>query len=168
MRIGTDNCVTCNNKSFFRKQSVFNAHLSDVEEIGDRLFTAELTAHLTLICCLDVLVRSEMVHDHCYLILIEDIFFSEFVKLLYGNRRCDVVSEHQIKIDHNKFAAFDLIDSGMSSQYLLSHCHSHNYALLSLIDLFTALTSAFAEDMMISVSIPVPHERLPSSFLIPT
>ena len=127
MRIRTDHCITRYDQSFFRQQSVFNTHFAYVIKVCNVLFTAEITAHFTLLSCFDVLVRSEVIHNHSNLILVKDVFSAQLIEFLYGNRRCNVVAQYQIKIYQNQLSCFDLVQSRMSRKYFLRHCHAHLY-----------------------------------------
>ena len=120
-----DDNVTGNDQSFFRQQSVFDAHLSHVVEVGDLLFAAEITAHFTLGSCLDVLVRSKVIHDHGHLILVENIVLVQFVELPDRNRGSDIVAQHTIQIDQDQLTGFNRIQTGVCGKDLLCHCHTH-------------------------------------------
>ena len=125
MGVCADDNVTGNDQSFFRQQSVFDAHLSHVVEVGDLLFAAEITAHFTLGSCLDVLVRSKVIHDHGHLILVENIVLVQFVELPDRNRGSDIVAQHTIQIDQDQLTGFNRIQTGVCGKDLLCHCHTH-------------------------------------------
>ena len=125
MRVCTDNAVTGSYKSFFREQSMFDAHISNVKEIGYVVLSAEIPALLALTCCLDILVRCKMVHYHCDLFFIKDTVKACLVELVDSNRRGNVIAQHQIQISHYQLSCLDAVKTCVCSEYLLCHCHSH-------------------------------------------
>ena len=110
---------------------MFYTHLTYIKKVCYRLFTAEVTAHLTLFSSLNVFVRSKVIHYHSYLVLIKYIILTKLIEFSYCYRRSNIVAEHKIKIYQNELSAFNTVKSSMCSQYFLSHCHSHCYNLLS-------------------------------------
>ena len=50
MRICTNDHISCHGQSFFRKQCVFDSHLSYVKIIGDLIFTGKFTYTFAVFC----------------------------------------------------------------------------------------------------------------------
>ena len=125
VRVCTDNNVTGNDQSFFRKQGMFDTHLTNVIEVGNLLFAAEIAAHFTLCGSLDVLVRGKVIHDHGHLVLIENVVLVQLVEFPNCNGGSDVVAQYPIQIDQDQLTGFDRIQAGVCSKDLLCHCHTH-------------------------------------------
>ena len=125
VRVRADDDVTGNDETFFGKERMLYAHLSDVVEMYDFLFRAEITAHLALDRRLDILVGREMVHDHRYLFFIVNLGVAELVEFADRNGRGDVVAENTVERNEDQLARFYLIKSRVSRENFLCHCHTH-------------------------------------------
>ena len=125
VRVCTDDNVTGNNQSFFRQQSVFNAHLTNVIEVGNFLFVAEIPAHFALSCSLNIFIWGKVIHYHGNFVLVENVIRTEFVEFPDGNRRGNVVTEYPIQVDQNQLTSFYMIQASVCSKDFLCHGHTH-------------------------------------------
>ena len=126
-----DDAVSGSHKPLLGQQSVLYAHSAHVVEVSYLMFSAEVPALLALGSSLDVLVRSEVIHDHGHLFLVEDLGKACFVELVDSNRRGDVVAENEVKVSHYQLSCLYLIEPCMSREDLLCHRHSHSILVLS-------------------------------------
>ena len=123
MRVSAYNRLTGGNKSLFGKQGVFYSHLANVIVILYRKALCEHTALLTLLCRLDILIRSKMVHYKGYLFVIKNRFKSVLFELVYSYGRRDIVTQYHIKLRHNELTCSHRFKPCVRRQYLLCHCH---------------------------------------------
>ena len=123
--VRTDHSITGDNESFFRQKCMLNAHLSNVVEMRNILLAAEITAHHALLCSLDVLVRSKVIHYHGHLLLVKNALLAHLVECLDGNRRGNIIAKHEIQIHQHELSSLDLVETGVCSEDLLCHGHTH-------------------------------------------
>ena len=133
MRVSSDNYVAGDHKAFLRQQRMLNAHRAYIIKMSYFLLVAEITASLALRSRLDILVRGEVVHNHCDLVFVKDAVNAHLVKLLDCNRGGHIVAQNAIEIDEDELAGFYLVKTCMSSEDLLRHSHSHLIILLVII-----------------------------------
>ena len=104
---------------------MFNTHFANVIKVSNIVLAAEITAHFALFRRLDILVGSEVIHDHSYFVFVENFWFVELCKFLDSHRRGDIVAENEIEFSKDKLSRLNGVKSGMSRKNFLSHCHSH-------------------------------------------
>ena len=125
MRVGTDDNVARHNQSLFGQKGVLNAHAAYVVKVGHFLFVTEITAHLALHRCLDVLVGRKVVHNHGHLFLVKDLLGTNIVELADGYGRSNVVAQNAVNINKDQLSRLNLVKTCMRRKNLLRHCHSH-------------------------------------------
>ena len=106
---------------------MLNAHLTDVEEVHDLMFIAEIAALLTLDRGRDILVRYKVVEDDGDLFFVEDVFYTKLLKLADRHRGRNVVAQYPVQLRHHQLARHYMVETGMRRQNLLGHCHSHRF-----------------------------------------
>ncbi len=87
----------------------------------------ELAHHLGLLGALDVLVRRVVVGNQRDLLGIPDLVDADLAELLDRDRRRDVVGEHEVEIALDELAGNDLIQPGVSREYLLGDSHGSGH-----------------------------------------
>ena len=106
MRICTNDHISCHSQSFFRKQCVFDSHLSYVKIIGDLIFTGKFTYTFAVFCWFDIFIRDKMIHYQCNLILVKYFLLFKLVHLMNGNRGSNIISQDQIQICLDQLTGF--------------------------------------------------------------
>ncbi|MPM65773.1 hypothetical protein SDC9_112675 [bioreactor metagenome] len=133
MAVSSDDEVSGSNQAFLREQGMLDAHLPDVEVVGDLMVVGKSAQAFALLGCLDVLVRGEMVWNQSHLILVEYGLLAELRELIDGHRSRNIVAKHHVQVRHDQLACTYRLQIGMVGQDLLRHCHTHRGTLLTLI-----------------------------------
>ena len=126
MGIRTDDCVTCYNQTFFRKECMLDSHLSYVKIVGDIMTTGKFTTAFAVFRRLDILIRDKMIHNQRNFVMIEYRLVVHLLHLIDRYRRCDIISKNQIQICFDQLSCFYLCKTRVRCQDLLCHCHSHD------------------------------------------
>ena len=119
---------------------MLDPHFSYVKVIGDIMAAGELPHTFTMFCRFNVFVRNKVVHNKGYFIFIKNSIYCHFVHFVDGHRRGNVISQYQIKICLDQLSGFYFIQSCMSRQDFLCHCHSHSFRLLFFCSAIAILT----------------------------
>ena len=121
MRIRTDNHVSCHSQTLFRKKRMFNSHFSHVKIVGNLVTTGKLSYTFAVFCGFNIFIRNKVVHNQCHFVFIKHGIHRHFIHFVNSHR-------YQIQICFNQLSCFYFIQSGMSCQNFLRHCHSHMFS----------------------------------------
>ena len=137
MGIRSDNHVSGNCQSFFRKKRMLDPHFSHLEIVGDLVAVCKLSHAFAVLRRFNILVRDKMIGNEGDLILVKNAVHLHFFHFPDGYRACDIIAKHQIQIRLNELAGFHPVKPRMRRQYFLGHCHSHD--LLPPVIIFVIL-----------------------------
>ena len=98
---------------------MLDAHPANLE-IDQIVLVGEFAHYLCLFSRKYVFIGAEMVGHHNYLFRVIDLVYPQAIKLLYCQRRSDVICQNQINAGVYEFARADLTFARMSCQNLLS------------------------------------------------
>ena len=126
MGIRTDDCVTCYNQTFFRKECMLDSHLSYVKIVGDIMTTGKLSDTFAVFRRFNILIGNKVIRNKCDLVLIKNSLVVHLLHLIDRYRRCDIISKNQIQICFDQLSCFYLCKTRVRCQDLLCHCHSHD------------------------------------------
>ena len=124
--VRADDQLAGSGQTFFREQRMLDAHCADVEEVNDVILLRKLTALQTLLCGLDVLVRSEVIHYEGDLGVVEYLAETGFFHLADGNRAGNVVRERQIDVCFDELSCGHAVKTCVLREDFLRHSHTHN------------------------------------------
>ncbi len=119
MAIRPDDQIPGADEPLFGQEGVLDAHLADLEVVGDLVVAGERPHRLGLLGGLDVLVRGEVVGHEGDLLFVKDRLLAELGELIDGDRGGDVVSKHQIQVGHDQLAGTYALKACMRRQNLL-------------------------------------------------
>ena len=125
MGVRADNQFARADQAFFRQQGMFNAHLSDIEEIDDLVLACEIAAGQALLCGLDVFVRCEMIHNERNLVAIKHLVKSSLFHLTDGNRAGNIIRQCQVEICLDQLTCGYAFQPRMTGENFLCHSHCH-------------------------------------------
>ena len=126
VRVRADYRVAGNDKPFFGKQGVLDAHFAHLEIVGYVHFVRKFAHGLALLRRLDVLVGREVVGHQRNLVAIEHAVAAEFLKLTYRHGAGDVVAENEVELRLDELPRLHLAKPCVRRENLLSHRHCHN------------------------------------------
>ena len=104
---------------------MLDPHLSNIKIIGNIMLTGKLTHAFAVFCRLDVFIRNKMIQNQCDLILMKNTIYFHFIHFMNCDRRCDIISEHQIQIRLDQLSRTDRVKSCVRRKNFLCHRHSH-------------------------------------------
>ena len=128
MGIGADDEVAGHAHAALGQKRVLNTRAALLPVVGDVLVVREITHLLGLLGALDVLVGRIVVRHQAHAIAVEDVPGAQLVEDVDGDRRGDVVGEHQVQVALDQLPRPHLVQAGVRRQDLLGHghgsCHS--------------------------------------------
>ncbi len=128
VRVGADDDVAGADHALLGQQRVLDAHAADLVVVRDALLARELAHHLGLLGGLDVLVGRVVVgHERdlgrgprrCPTPILRE--------LLDGDRRGDVVGEHEVELAVDELPGLDLVEAGVRGEDLLGDGHGSGH-----------------------------------------
>ena len=147
---------------------MLDAHGSDIIEMRHTLVSGKQSALFGLRCTFDILVRHKVIKHYGHFLFIKHFGESGLFKFVDGYRCGDVIAVNKIKLCIDQLSGCHFRKTGVRSEDLLCHCHSHDYLSSRVYPLLNAETRALMPARMISVSKPAPHETLLSVQRRPT
>ena len=98
MRVCTDDYISGNSQSFFRKERMLDTHLSYIKIISDVMLARKLSYTFAVLCRLNIFIRNKVIHNKCDLVFVKHFILCHFIHFMNGNGRCDIISQYQIQI----------------------------------------------------------------------
>ena len=123
--IRADNGFSRTDQPFLREEGMLDSHFSYVIEILQVEASGEGPAFFTLLRALDVFVRGEVIHDERNSAPVEDAVKPRLIELIDGYRTGDVICQHHVQPGVDQLPRRHMIQTGVSGEDLLCHCHSH-------------------------------------------
>ena len=124
MGVRTYDTLSRDHDTCLRKDRMLHAGLALLKIPGQSLLFGILADRFRVLRRLDVLIRREMIRHEHHLVLVKHM-----VRHLFDDRQChrsgDVICHDHVKLCLDELTCLNRIQSRVSSQYLLCHCHSH-------------------------------------------
>ena len=125
MGICTDNHISRNRKSFFRKKCMLYSHLTYIKIVCNIIFAGELAHAFAMLCGFNVFIWSKVIHHKCDFIFVKYTLYIHFSDFMNCNRRSNIIAQNQIQVCLDQLSGADRRQACMCCKNLLSHCHSH-------------------------------------------
>ena len=125
MGICTDNHISRNRKSFFRKECMLYSHFTYIKIVCNIIFAGKLTHAFAMLCGFNVLIWSKVIHHKCDLVFVKYTLYIHFSDFMNCNRRSNIIAQNQIQVCLDQLSGADRRQACMCCKNLLSHCHSH-------------------------------------------
>ena len=125
MAVRADDDLARRAKALLRQQRVLDAGLADLVVMDDLLFARKGAHVLRHLGGLDVLVRREVIRHQRDLRGVKDLLGAHLLKFVDGDRRRDVVAEHEIELAHQQLARLAALDARGARKDFLCHGHAH-------------------------------------------
>ena len=109
-----------------RQQRVLDTHIAHIKVVGNAVGAGKSAHLLAVLGRLNILVGSKVVHDKGNAGLVKHAVLAKFIHLINGNRRGHIVAKHHIQLGLDQLTGHHMIQTGVSRQDLLRHCHSHD------------------------------------------
>ena len=123
--VRADDQLAGGDQAFLRQQSVLDAHLAHVVEVGDVKATGEFPGRLAQLGGFDVLAGGVVVQYDGDLLPVEDPGEARLVKDAHGHGGRHVVAKDQIQLRLHQIPGFYAGETRVGGQDLLGHGHAH-------------------------------------------
>ena len=131
VRVGADDEVTRHDGAGLGQQRMLDARAALLPIMGHVLLVGKIAHLLGLLGALDVLVGRIVVGHEAHAVAVEDLGGAQLMEHVDGDRRGDVVCQHDVQIALDELAGTDLFEACMGCGNLLGHGHGSWHGLHS-------------------------------------